>query len=135
MGALTTIVVLDAASTPVSHTFQPQRADGTSSLFLEQSNGSSIGYWPLTVGLVGPKAGQAERFSRFTLNLAIPVVANADLNGVSVPQLQYTSRVNLEIKLPEQCTLQNRKDLRKILVGILNDASIVSMIEQQQNLY
>lgn len=132
---ISTIVVPDAAATPVNHTFSPQRIDGTSALFLEQSFGSSVGYWPLVVSLDPPKAGQTSKQYKFKLTLGIPVVVNETINGVSSPKLAYTLRANLDMVLPEGCTLQNRKDLRKIIVGILGDAKVVDMIENQGNLY
>jgi hypothetical protein len=80
-------------------------------------------------------AGQTEKTYRTKISLAIPVVYTEVINGVNRPSLGYTLRANLEFVVPADATLQNRKDLRKIAVGILNDASIISMVESQENLY
>lgn len=135
MGQITTIVVPDAQATPVNHTFNPVKTNGDTAYLVEQSSAASVGYWPLALTQRAPLAGQKERVYRTKLSLAIPVTTTETINGVSRPRLEYTSRVNLEFIIPEGATLQNRKDLRKLLVGIVNDASFVSMVESQQNLY
>ncbi len=135
MGSITTIVVPDAAATPVNHTFNPVRVNGDSAVMLEKSNASSLGYWPLTLTQRSPVAGSTEKTYRTKISLAIPVVYTETINGVGRPSLGYTLRANVEFVIPADATLQNRKDLRKVIVGILNDASTVSMVEAQENLY
>jgi len=135
VGSITTIVVPDAAATPVNHTFTPVKVNGDSAVLLEKSATSSLGYWPLTVQQRSPVAGQTEKVYRTKLNFAMPVIYNETINGVNRPSLGYTLRANIEFVVPADATLQNRKDLRKLAVGILNDASTISMVEQQENLY
>jgi hypothetical protein len=135
VGSITTIVVPDAATTPVNHTFSPVKVNGDSAVMLEKSATASLGYWPLTLQQRSPVAGQTEKVYRTKINLAIPVVYTEVINGVNRPSLGYTMRANIEFVIPADATLQNRKDLRKIAVGILNDASTVSMVEAQENLY
>jgi len=131
---ITTIVVPDAAATPVNHTFKPVKINGDSAIFLEQSSVNSIGYWPMTLQQRSPVVGQTEKLYRTKLSLATPVVYNETINGVTRPTLGYTPRVNVEFVIPADAVLQNRKDLRKLLVGILNDASFIAMVENQENL-
>lgn len=135
MGSITTIVVPDAAATPVNHTFSPVKVNGDSAVMLEKSSTSSLGYWPLTLQQRSPVAGQTEKLYRTKINLAIPIIYTEVINGVNRPSLGYTMRANVEFVIPADATLQNRKDLRKLVVGILNDASTVAMVEQQENLY
>jgi len=135
VGSITTIVVPDAAATPVNHTFAPVKINGDSAVMLEKSSSNSLGYWPLTLAQRAPVAGQLEKVYRTKIALAIPVVYNETINGIVRPSLGYTLRANVEFVCPADATLQNRKDLRKLLVGILNDAQIISMVEAQENLY
>jgi len=135
VGSITTIVVPDAAATPVNHTFSPVKVNGDSAVMLEKSSSSSLGYWPLTLQQRSPVAGQTEKLYRTKINLAIPIIYTEVINGVNRPSLGYTMRANVEFVIPADATLQNRKDLRKLVVGILNDASTVAMVEQQENLY
>lgn len=134
MANITTIVVPDAAATPVNHTFSPVKINGDSAIFLEKSSASSLGYWPLTLQQRSPVAGQTEKVYRTKLSLAKPVIYNETINGVNRPTLGYTPRVNVEFVIPADAVLQDRKDLRKLLVGILNDASFIACVETQDNL-
>jgi hypothetical protein len=135
VAAITTIVVPDAAATPVNHTFNPVRIDGDTATWLEKSSGSATGFWPLVTVLRAPLAGQTEKLYRFTLKLAIPVTTVETINGVARTALLYTLRANVDMTLPADATLQNRKDLRKILTGILADSSIVDQVENLNNAY
>lgn len=135
MGNFTTIVVPDAAATPVNHTFSPVRIDGDTATWLEKSASVASGFWTLISTLRAPLAGQKEKVYRETLKLAIPVTAIETINGVSKTTLLYTMRANVEFVIPADSSLQNRKDLRKLTVGILNDASTVAQVESLDNMY
>jgi hypothetical protein len=132
---LTTIVVPDAAATPVNHTFSPSKVDGDTAYLIEKSASSSLGHWPLSLTQRAPLAGQREKVYRTKVSLAIPVTYDETINGVSRPSLGYVNRATVEFIVSDKALLQNRKDLRKILVGILNDASVIDMVENQNNLY
>jgi hypothetical protein len=135
MSAIANIVVPDAAATPVSHTFKPSKIDGDTAYYVEQSASASAGFWPLSVQQRGPLTGQKDRVFRSTIKLAIPVMTTETVNGVSKPTLLYVMRANVEFLNPEDATLQNRKDLRKLLVGILNDSQVIDNVENQINTY
>lgn len=134
MPDISTIVVPDAASTPVNHTFNKTKVNGDTAYFVEQSNASSIGYWPLTMSLRAPLPGQVEKVYRSKMSFAMPVVSSETINGISRPHLEYTLRYNVESVVPAEATLQNRKDLRKLAVGLQNDASWVACVESQLNI-
>lgn len=135
MGAITTIVVPDAQATPVNHTFSPVRIDGDTATWLEKSSGSATGFWPLVAMLRAPLAGQTEKLYRHVLKFSMPVTTTETINGVPRTALLYTLRASVDLTLPADATLQNRKDLRKLLSGILNDSSIVDQIENLNNAY
>lgn len=135
MGTLTTIVVPDAAATPVNHTFSPVKVDGDTAVLMEKSNTSSLGFWTLSMTQRAPLAGQSEKVYRTKASLVMPIVYNETINGVTKPTLGYTVRANVEFIIPADAVLQNRKDIRKLFVGILNDASFIDMVENQNNLY
>lgn len=135
MGNFTTIVVPDAAATPVNHTFSPARIDGDTATWLEKSSGISSGYWSMVDTLRAPLAGQTDKLYRYTKKLAIPVTTVETINGVSRTTVLYIMRGNVELVIPADATLQNRKDLRKLLVGSLNDATCIDQVENQNNMY
>lgn len=132
---VTTIVVPDAAATPVNHTFSPTKVVGDTAFLLEKSASNSTGYWSLGLTQRAPLQGQSDKVYRTKVSLAIPVMFDEIINGVTRAVLGYTMRANAEFIVPANATLQNRKDLRKLFVGILNDAAVIDMAEQQNNLY
>lgn len=134
MPTISTIVVPDAAATPVNHTFTKMKTNGDTAYFLEQSNASALGYYPLTMTQRSPLSGQTDKVYRSKFSLATPVVSAEVINGITRPKLEYTLRANVECIVPAEATLQNRKDLRKLVSGIINDASYVGMVETQQNI-
>lgn len=133
MPDIDTIVVPDAAGTPVNHTFTKVKVNGDTAYFVEQSSTSALGYWPLTLTQRAPLAGQTEKLYRSKISLAIPVVVTETINGIGRPILEYTMRANVEHVVPAEATLQNRKDLRKLTVGIQNDPAYLAMVESQLN--
>jgi len=49
--------------------------------------------------------------------------------------LSYVPRAFVEFVLPERSSLQNRKDLRKMLPLLLADAQVVAMVENLQGIW
>jgi hypothetical protein len=135
VGAITTITAADAAATPVNHDFLPSRVDGDIAKFNEKSASHASGYWPLTLSLREPTAQNGSRVYRSQVNLAIPVLVTETINGVAVPKVAYTLRFNGEFILPADSTTQNRKDLRKLVVGVLDNALTKDVIEGLNSIY
>jgi hypothetical protein len=126
---ITTIVVPDAAATPINHTFNPNKIDGDTARWNEKSATHASGYWSLGISLRDPAGSNGSRVYRSQLSFAMPVLVTEVINGVSVPKVAYTLRSNVEFILPQDSTLQNRKDLRKLLVGIIDSALFKSVVE------
>lgn len=128
MSAIANIVVPDAATTPVNHTFIPQKVTGDVAAWNEKLAATPQGYWELATSFKDPTTGG--KVYRLKQSLAIPTLKSyTDLSGNPVTVVDYTCRVSCEWLLPLACTLQNRKDLRKLFVGIINDVQIMDNIE------
>lgn len=134
MSAIANIVVPDAATTPVNHTFVPQKVSGETAAWNEKSATTPQGYWELSATFKDPvNGGKVYRIKR---SMAIPVLKSyTDLSGNPVTVVDYTLRCNAEYLIPVASTLQNRKDLRKIDSGILNDAQFIDMLENLNHSY
>lgn len=128
MSAIANIVVPDAATTPVNHTFVPQKVSGETAAWNEKSATTPQGYWDLTASVKDPvNGGKVYRIKR---TVSIPVLKSyTDLSGNPVTVVDYTLRCTSEFLIPVGSTLQNRKDLRKIDVGLQNDAQFIDMYE------
>lgn len=130
---ISTIVVPDAAATPVNHTFNKLKVTGDTALFIEQSASAAVGYWPLNITCRAPLANQQNKVYRVTIALAMPVITTEVINGVNRPKLEYTCRRTVEYVFPEGSTLQNRKDVRKMGTLIEADSNVVTVIESLLN--
>ncbi len=133
------IVLADAQATPVNHTFVPIGRDKTGIFWFEdQSQTNSIGYWKISIELVKPAPATAKQSSdgrniRVRLGLHEPILESVSNNTVSgiapAPTVSYVPRAFTDYVLPERATLQNRKDLRKMMASLLADAQVVSVCE------
>jgi hypothetical protein len=126
---ITTITVNDAATTPVAHSFTAAKIDGDTARWNEKSATHASGYWTLGISLRDPAGSNGSRVYRSQLSLNVPVLVTEVINGVSLPKVAYTMRANVELILPQDSTLQNRKDLRKILEGLIANAVYKSVVE------
>lgn len=135
MSAIANIVVPDATSpTPVNKTYIPQKVEGNTARWQEKTAASPAGYLNLSATLRDPVPGSD--VYRFQLALAMPKLKTyTDLSGNSITTVEYISRANVEILLPNLGLLQERKDLLKMLRGILADAQIVDQVENLNHAY
>lgn len=139
MATAIAIVLADAQGTPVNHTFSPIGLDKDGTYwFVDQSAANAIGYWKVSVEITQPKAPQpgessARRSYRFRIGLHEPVlenVTNGTVSGVApAPTVSYIPRSFHEFVVPERAALLDRKNLRKMSANLLNDANIISVVE------
>jgi hypothetical protein len=133
------IVKDDAQATPVTHTFVPLGPDKDGVFWFEdQSQASPVGFWRISLQLKCPPvatAGQssAQRTFRAVVGLHTPTLENVTNNTVSgispAPTVSYVPRCFTEYIMPERSSLQNRKDLRKIMANLQADAQVIALAE------
>jgi hypothetical protein len=137
--AASNIVLADAQGTPVNHTFVPLGPTPDGVFWWEdQSQASPVGFWRISEELKRPplpKAGESSlnRTYRVKIGLHEPQLENITNNTVSgiapAPTLSYVPRGFVEFVLPERASLQNRKDLRKMLALLLAEAQTTALAE------
>lgn len=137
MSAITTIVLADAAATPVNHTFSPARQGlvGQSSVadFEDRAanGGIPVGFLRVSTEFSRPSADR--KSYRVKLKLSTPVlevVSNSTVSGIApAPTVSYTPLCQIEFVVPERSSLQVRKDLRKMAYQLLNDQTIINLVE------
>lgn len=133
------IVLADAQATPANHTFVPVGRDKNGVFWFEdQSASNAIGYWKISVELNKPAVATAGQNSngrtiRAKVGLHEPIletVSNATVSGIApAPTVSYVPRSFTEFVLPERASLQNRKDLRKMMASLLADTQVVAAVE------
>jgi len=133
------IVLADALATPVNHTFVPIGRDKNSVFWFEdQSQANAIGFWKISVELAKPPIPTAKQSSegrtiRVKVGLHEPIletVSNNTVSGIApAPTVSYVPRSFSEFVMPERASLQNRKDLRKMMASLLGEAQVTACIE------
>ena len=128
MSAIANIVVPDAAATPVNHTFLPHSIKGDTARWNEKSATQPVGWWPLAATTRDP-VGDGSTF-KTQIDLSIPVVATyTSASGAPVTVVDRVTRYQLTVLESASGTLQERKDARKIFVGVMNDPQILDILE------
>lgn len=137
MGTATSIVLLDAASTPVSHTFaynpMPQNVAG----FEDRSIGVAVGYNRITMQLRRPqpnrsRATVANRFYNATIKIESPIletVSNSTVSGIApAPTVAYTTIAEMRFALPERSARVDRATIVKWAANLLLNSQVVTLI-------
>lgn len=116
MPQLQSVVLTDRATpTPVDHTFVPRdvRADvGT----VIETTGVPVGNPRLSVSLRVQPSGQYKP----EVKLAVPVVMNETINGVTNPKVVRTAYADVTFKFDPLSSEQERADLVGMLVSALS---------------
>lgn len=135
MPAISTLVAADAAATPVNHSFIPSKVDGDIARYNEKTSPVASGFWPLTISLRAPLANSTAKVYRSQISLAVPVTASQVTNGVTTTVVARTSRVNVEFIMAADSTVQERKDLKKLMVNLLGTTDVSDVIENLNNVW
>jgi len=137
MGAITNITLTDAESTPVTHTFNPARQglvgrDSVADFEDRAANsGIAVGFYKIQTKFSRPSADR--KSYKVGVKISTPIletVSNSTVSGIApAPTVSYIPMVSLEVVIPERSSLQARKNLRKMVYQLLNDTTIVNMVE------
>jgi len=134
MSAIAAITLPDAATTPVNHVFNPSSVKGDTGAWANQAASLPIGFETIGMTLVDP-SGNVTVY-RLNVTMRLPVLkTTTDTGGNSVTSVDYFLEGNLEFKIPQRSTLQNRKDLVKLFTGLLGNAQFTSMAQDLQHVY
>lgn len=134
MAAISQIVLPDAATTPVNHTFVPNWVKGDMGSWSNQAASLPIGFELIQMSLVNP-SGTLTVY-RGDVLMKLPVLkTTTDSGGNSVTSVDYWMEYGFYAKLPERSTAQNRKDGVKLFQGLLNHAQFTSMFVDLQHTY
>lgn len=146
MPAIGNIVINDGAATPVAHTFSPTKIDSNNVAYLhDRSGGIAIGYPALALVTKLPNAasgGQASGLNRvirnnFKIDLPVLEVTSPSTgSGIQpAPTLSYVCGVDINFRIAERATLQNRKDILAFAKNLLAHANVIAMVENSEVIY
>lgn len=106
MPQLQNLVLTDRASTPVAHTFTPRDIQGNVATVVETS-GVPVGDSRYSLSLTKTQNGRYKAVAK----LAVPVVQNQTINGVTSPTVVRTGYVEATFTFESGSTEQERKNL------------------------
>lgn len=139
MPQLTAISLADAQGTPATHVFNPVGRDAKNvSWLVDSSQANAVGYWRISIETVQPPAPVANtssegRVYRVKVGLHEPILeTNGDSSASGIlpaPKVAYVPRGFIEFVLPERSSLQNRKDIYKMLANLVDNAQIKDAVE------
>lgn len=134
----TDIVIADAQGTPVNHTFVPAGRDSDGRFwFIDQSQSNAIGFWRISVKEkfpATPRPGDTVSGRNYRVEIALHEPAletsgNSSSGYVAQPRVAYITRGTFEWIMPEAGTLQNRKDIVKMMPLVLQNSQIKAVAE------
>lgn len=119
MPSLQNAVLTDRSATPVNHTFVPRDIVNNVGTVVA-STGVPLADKRFTASLNRTTTGNYKA----KLQLAIPIVENSVVNGVTIPVVTRTAYADLQFTFSSTSTEQERKDI----VGMLQSALAPSQI-------
>lgn len=135
------IVINDGLGTPVAHTFSPtSRSPDGVCVWHDRSVANAIGQHYLVHKFKAPMAARAGEGSdagqrQYTVAwhftwITLESTSAATGTGIPpAPTVAYICRANVEFKLPERSTSQERKHVRMFTINGLGHASVLDTIE------
>lgn len=131
MAQIANIVINDGAATPVAHTFIPQSiVSGSHAKWRENQSGLPIiGQGVLEVKVAELRSGVMQCH----VSLATPCLeaaSGANANGyTAAPKVAYTPLVGATFNFDKRTTMQQRKDLRVLLMNALANAIVIDAVD------
>lgn len=136
------IELMDAAGTPVKHTFNPVGflpAEPDVFLFEDRAAGSFIGFWRIKASVIRPnglkKVANGELKVKIQISTPkLETLGNAS-NGIKPPDtVAYVPRADITFYLHERCDQLDRDNLAKMVPLLVNDPQIQAMIKLYQRI-
>lgn len=132
MPQLQTLTINDGETTPVSHVFVPENIDKNGVARLKKSNGVPLGDEVATISL-----RRVNSHFKGRLVLAVPVVVNETINGVTVPKVVRTAYADLTVTFDQTSTTQERKNVLVMMSNALGGGKVLvdSTLKDLEGIY
>lgn len=131
MAIRSTIVLTDAAATPVNHSYFPVTSGGNVMLWIDRTQGIAAGQNKLTLAQRAPKKG-APTYN-MSWKLETPILAQTSpstATGIQpVPTVDHTNLVAVNIVCHERSTTQERNDLLAQVRDLLSEAIVTNQVK------
>jgi hypothetical protein len=122
-----TIAVSDGESTPVVHSFNPQKIDGKKAFYQNKEADIASGRESLTVSL-----SSSPKVRTVAIDLRVPKVVMETINGVNVYKIDSYATCKAQILVPIDWTAQECKNARTLLSNLLKASAIGLMSDENE---
>lgn len=137
MSQKTSVVLTDAASTPVNRTFGPAKKDGDAYRWDYRGGGIGAGFDRLTINTRLPT--KALKATKVSLKLETPILevtSPSTTTGIQpAPTVSHTPLFEMHFVLPEKASLQERKNLLAMARDLIDEALVTESVENLDPTY
>ncbi len=128
---MTTLTLTDAAGTPVNRSFPLVQSNPDLAVWKDFSTN---GGYPVGAGIASLSLRETQNGTlRLSGKLVLPtmetVSGETDLGFAPVPAKAFECIGDFNLVFPNRSSLQNRKDLKAMLIDLLGDAVVTSAVE------
>lgn len=138
MPANASIAVLDGEAVQVNHIFDVHTGQNGSepSVNYEKTSGIFTGFSRLTTLVRRSESNKATRVSIQLSRPTLAVTAPATGSGIQPnPTVAYTTLGKIDLVFPDSCTLQERRNMRRMIGYLMVNATIASAIDDLAPIY
>lgn len=131
------ITLTDAATTPVNHVYYPVLSTDDVVAWRDRTQSVLVGQNRLTCSQ--RMANKQTKATKLSWKLETPILEQTSASTATgiqpAPTVAYTPLANLEVVLPDRCTLQERKDLLAQLRDLIDEAIVTSQVHDLDLIY
>lgn len=138
MPANASIIVTDGETTPVSHTYVVHTGQNGNdpAVNYDKSLGIFTGFERLTTLVRRSESNKATRISIQLSRPTLAVTAPSTGSGIQPnPTVAYTCLGKVDLVFPDSCTLQERRNMRRLIGNLMVNTTLASAIEDLAPMY
>lgn len=132
MAKLIPIVVNDGKTTPVARTFSPNMESGVLTKFVELSTSGALNARPTLEIAVKPIGLNGRTTQEVVGTFHIPLVVTETVNGVTRDKVVGVNHYEFKATSSGASSKIDRKDGRVMLANLLNNASVINLIDDAE---
>ena len=133
MASNANIVIVDGEATPVTRTFGPDSIENGVATYKDRASGVPVGYGSISLSRPKEPQDKVNGSYKCVVQLMLPkleTVSGSTTSGFEpAPRVAYNCVARCELWLPVRSVEQDRENLRVLLRDLLDDAIVVSLIE------
>lgn len=135
MASNANIAVNDGESTPVTRTYNPSgfKDGGVIALYEDRTSGVPAGYGRLTLSRPKEPQDKVNGSYKCSISLFLPkmetVSGSSESGFVPAPRVAFEHVGKVEFWLPVRGGTQDRKNLRTLLLNLLNSSTVTKLVD------